>query len=72
MFGADAFQSGGSDHGAAEVVFRVIDAGLLAWGGRAALPRGATLNGWTGCAPSPASRSRAAVFALFSLLFFVF
>jgi hypothetical protein len=27
MFGADAFRSGGSDHGAAEAVFRTIDVG---------------------------------------------
>ena len=31
MFGTDAFRSGGSDHGAAEVVFRTIDVGLLVW-----------------------------------------
>ncbi len=30
MFGKDAFRSGGSDHGAAEDVFRGFDVGLFA------------------------------------------
>ena len=73
MFGADAFRSGGSDHGAAEVVFRAIDVGLLAW--TAALLAASacrTLNGWTWARSLAGIAVAAAVFTLFALLFFVF
>jgi hypothetical protein len=47
MFGADAFRSGGSDHGAAEVVFRTIDVGLLAWSAMLVYLGVRALNGWS-------------------------
>jgi hypothetical protein len=72
MFGADAFQSGGSDHGAPEVVFRVIDAGLLAWTAALLYLGVKTLNGWTWLRAVAGVAVGAAVFTLFSLLFFVF
>lgn len=72
MFGADAFQSGGSDHGAPEVVFRVIDTGLLAWTAALLYLGVKTLNGWTWLRAVAGVAVGAAVFTLFSLLFFVF
>jgi hypothetical protein len=72
MFGADAFQSGGSDHGAPEVVFRVIDAGLLAWTAALLYVGVKTLNGWTWLRALAGVAVGAAVFILFALLFFVF
>src|SRR6476620_7174038 len=47
MFGADAGRSGGSDHGAAEVVFRTIDVGLLAWSAMLVYLGVRALNGWS-------------------------
>ena len=72
MFGADAFRSGGSDHGAAEVVFRVIDVGLLAWTAALLLIGVRTLNGWTWARSLAGTAVAAAVFTLFALLFLVF
>ena len=74
MFGADAFRSGGSDHGAAEVVFRddrrrrslVWTVVLLVYLGVR------TLNGWTLAAHARLLAVGGAVFTLFALLFFVF
>jgi Yip1 domain len=72
MFGADAFRSGGSDHGAAEVVFRTIDVGLLAWSAALVYVGVRALNGWTWLR-SLAGVSVGAVFlTLLLLLFFVF
>jgi hypothetical protein len=72
MFGADAFRSGGSDHGAAEVVFRTIDAGLLVWSATLVYVGVRALNGWT-LLRSLAGVSVGAVFlTLVLLLFFVF
>jgi hypothetical protein len=72
MFGADTFRSGGSDHGAAEVVFRAIDVGFLAWTAALLLIGVRTLNGWTWTRALAGVAAAAAVFTLFALLFLVF
>jgi hypothetical protein len=72
MFGADAFRSGGSDHGHAEVVFRAIDVGLLAWSAVLVYLGVRALNGWTWARSLAGVAVAAAVFTLFALLFFVF
>ncbi len=72
MFGADAFRSGGSDHGAAEVVFRTIDVGLLVWTAVLVFVGVRALNGWTWARSLAGVAVGAAVFTLFALLFFVF
>jgi hypothetical protein len=72
MFGADAFRSGGSDHGAAEAVFRAIDVGFLAWTAVLLLIGVRTLNGWTWARSLAGVSVAAAVFTLFALLFLVF
>lgn len=72
MFGADAFRSGGSDHGAAEAVFRAIDVGLLVWCAALVLVGARTLNGWSWLRSLAGCTVAAAVFTLFVLLFFVF
>jgi hypothetical protein len=71
MFGADAFRSGGSDHGTPEVVFRVIDIGFLAWTAVLLLIGVRTLNGWTWARSLAGLVVAAAVFTLFVLLFVV-
>lgn len=72
MFGADTFRSGGSDHGAAEVVFRTIDVGLLVWTAVLVFVGVRALNGWTWARSLAGVAVGAAVFTLFALLFFVF
>ena len=72
MFGADAFRSGGSDHGAAEALFRAIDVGLLAWTAALLLVGVRTLNGWTWARSLAGAAVAAAVFTLLALLFLVF
>jgi hypothetical protein len=72
MFGADAFRSGGSDHGAAEDVFRAIDVGFLAWTAVLLLIGVRTLNGWSWGRSLAGVAVAAAVFTLFALLFLVF
>jgi hypothetical protein len=72
MFGADAFRSGGSDHGAAEVVFRAIDVGLLAWTAALLVIGVRTLNGWTWGRSLAGLAVAGAVFTLLALLFLVF
>ena len=72
MFGADAFRSGGSDHGAAEAVFRAIDVGFLAWCAVLVYLGVRALNGWTWARSLAGVSVAAAVFTLFALLFFVF
>ncbi|MGE5274256.1 MAG: Yip1 family protein [Verrucomicrobiota bacterium] len=72
MFGADAFRSGGSDHGAAEAVFRAIDVGFLAWTAALLLIGVRTLNGWTWARSLAGLAVAGAVFTLFALLFLVF
>jgi hypothetical protein len=69
MFGADAFRSGGSDHGAAEAVFRAIDIGFLAWVAVLLLIGVRTLNGWTWARSLAGVAVAAVVFALLVLLF---
>jgi hypothetical protein len=71
LFGADAFRSGGSDDGAAEVFFRAIDIGFLAWTATLLLIGVRTLNGWTWARSLAGLAVAAAVFALFVLLFVV-
>jgi hypothetical protein len=71
MFGADAFRSGGSDHGAAEAVFRAIDVGLLAWCAALFLIGVKTLNGWTWARSLAGVAVAAVVTTLFVLLFVV-
>jgi Yip1 domain len=46
MFGSDVFRSGGSDRGAAEHVFRALDAGFLAWSLVLLVVGVRTLNAW--------------------------
>jgi hypothetical protein len=72
MFGADAFRSGGSDHGAAEAVFRAIDLGFLAWTAALLLVGVRTLNGWAWARSLAGVAVAAVVFTLFALLFLVF
>lgn len=72
MFGADAFRSGGSDHGTPEVVFRAIDIGFLAWTAVLLLVGVRTLNGWTWARSLAGLAVAGAVFTLFVLLFVVF
>ena len=72
MFGADAFRSGGADHGAPEVIFRIVDLGLLAWTAALLLVGVRTLNGWTWARSLAGTAVAAAVFTLFALLFLVF
>jgi len=72
MFGADAFRSGGSDHGTAETVFRAIDVGLVAWSAALLYLGVRTLNGWSWLRSAAGCSVAAAVFTLFVLLFVVF
>jgi Yip1-like protein len=72
MFGADAFRSGGSDHGAAEAVFRTIDVAFLAWTAVLLLIGVRALNGWTWGRSLAGVAVAATVFTLFALLFLVF
>ncbi len=72
LFGSDVFRSGGSDHGTAETVFRVIDATLLAWVVLLLLIGVRTLNGWTWRRTAASLSVAAAVFVAFALLFVVF
>ena len=72
MFGADAFRSGGSDHGSAEVVFRTIDVGLLVWTAVLVYLGVRALNGWTWARSLAGVAVGVSVFTLFALLFFVF
>jgi hypothetical protein len=69
MFGADAFRSGGSDHGAAETIFRAIDIGFVAWTALLLLIGVKTLNGWTWVRSLAGVAVAGVVFALFVLLF---
>ena len=69
MFGADAFRSGGSDHGAAEVVFRTIDVGLLAWSAVLVYLGVRALNDWTWARSLAGCAVAGALFALLVLLF---
>jgi hypothetical protein len=69
MFGADAFRSGGSDHGAAEAVFRAIDVGFLAWTAALLLIGVRALNGWAWERTLAGLAVAGAVFALVVLLF---
>jgi hypothetical protein len=69
MFGADAFRSGGSDHGAAEVVFRTIDVGLLAWSAVLVYLGVRALNDWTWARSLAGCAVAGVVFALLVLLF---
>jgi hypothetical protein len=71
MFGRDAFRSGGSDHGAAEVVFRVIDVSFLAWVAVLLVIGVRTLNGWTWPRSLASLGVAAAVFTLIAFLFLV-
>jgi hypothetical protein len=72
MFGSDAFRSGGSDTGAAETIFQVIDAALLAWAVLLLLIGVRTLNGWPWLRTVASLAVAAAVFGAFAVLFVVF
>jgi len=72
MFGSDAFQSGGSDHGAPEVVFRVFDVAFAAWAVALLVIGVRTLNGWGWLRTLASLAVAAVVFVLFALLFVVF
>jgi hypothetical protein len=69
IFGADAFRSGGSDHGSAEVVFRTIDVGLLAWSAVLVYLGVRALNGWTWARSLVGCAVAGVVFVLLVLLF---
>jgi hypothetical protein len=69
MFGADAFRSGGSDHGPAEAVFRTIDIGLLVWSAVLVYLGVRALNGWSWARSLAGCAVAAVVFALIVLLF---
>jgi Yip1 domain len=72
MFGSDAFRSGGSDTGAAETVFRSIDAAFLAWAVLLLLIGVRTLNGWSWPRGVASLAVAAVVFGAFAVLFVVF
>ena len=72
MFGADAFRSGGSDHGAAEVVFRTIDVGLLVWTAMLVYLGVRALNGWSWLRALAGCAVAGVFFALLVLLFVAF
>jgi Yip1 domain len=72
MFGADAFKSGGSDHGAAEDVFRGFDAAFTAWAVALLVIGVRTLNGWGWVRTLASLAVAGVVFVLFALLFLVF
>jgi hypothetical protein len=72
MFGADVFRSGGSDQGAAEVVFRTIDLGLLAWSAALVYLGVRALNGWSWLRSLAGIAVAAVFFTLLVLLFVVF
>jgi hypothetical protein len=72
MFGSDAFRSGGSDTGAAETVFRSIDAAFLAWVVLLLLIGVRTLNGWSWPRGVASLAVAAVVFGAFAVLFVVF
>ena len=72
MFGSDAFTSGGSDSGSAEVVFRVIDGAFAAWVVVLLVIGVRTLNGWSWVRTVASLAVAGVVFALFALLFVVF
>jgi hypothetical protein len=72
MFGADAFRSGGADHGAAETVFRTIDIGLLAWSAALVYLGVRALNGWTWLRALAGCAVAGVFFALLVLLFVAF
>jgi hypothetical protein len=72
MFGADAFRSGGSDHGPAEIVFRTIDVGLLVWSAALVYLGVRALNGWSWARSAAGCAVAAAFFVLIVLLFVVF
>jgi hypothetical protein len=72
MFGSDAFRSGGSDSGAAETAFRVIDGAFAAWAVLLLVVGVRALNGWTWLRSAASLAVAAVVFTLFALLFVVF
>jgi hypothetical protein len=69
MFGTDVFRSGGSDHGTAQTVFRVLDAIFLTWAVLLVLIGVRTLNGWSWGRTAASLTVAAAVFAAFVVLF---
>ena len=71
LFGSDAFRSGGSDHGTAEVAFRVFDGTFLAWTLVLLVIGVRTLNGWTWARSLASLAVAGVVFALFASLFVV-
>jgi hypothetical protein len=72
MFGGDSFRDGGSDHGAREVVFRVLDGGFLAWSLVLLVIGVRTLNGWRWPRTFASLAIAGAVLTLIVLLFVVF
>jgi Yip1 domain len=71
MFGKDAFQSGGSDHGAAEDVFRGFDAAFALWAIVLLVIGVRTLNGWSWPRTFASLAVAGVVFVLISLLFII-
>src|SRR6478735_2880917 len=72
MFGADAFRSGGSDHGAAEDVFRGFDAAFALWAVVLLVVGVRTLNGWSWPRTLASLAVAGVLFTLFALLFVIF
>jgi hypothetical protein len=69
MFGGDSFRADGSDHGAREAVFRVLDGGFLAWSLVLLVIGVRTLNGWRWPRTFASLAIAGALLALITLLF---
>lgn len=70
LFGSDVFRSGGADAGAAQDVFRALDAGFLAWALALLVLGVRAVNGW-GWLRTLASLAVAAVVTVLLVLLFV-
>jgi Yip1 domain len=71
VFGKDAFRSGGSDHGAAEDVFRGSDAAFALWAIVLLVVGVRTLNGWSWPRTFASLAVAGVVFVLIALLFII-
>ena len=71
VFGKDAFRSGGSDHGAAEDVFRGFDAAFALWAIVLLVVGVRTLNGWSWPRTFASLAVAGVVFVLIALLFII-
>jgi Yip1 domain len=69
MFGSGVFRSGGSDHGTAQTVFRILDAIFLAWALVLLVLGVRALNGWGWLRTLASLGIAAAVMAGFAVVF---